>query len=553
MGCAERMTERIRSRLDPWLLAGLAVVAMQLVGAPLAERYVDTISAGMAALALLCAVRTMRLTPAVGVPDRWRWQAGSVAWLLWAGQWIANALQESALGDDQLLAKVLSELRLAVLIIALMPLAARGDDRRLRWLDALFALAFALLMTALSWPDLLDTQPQGPDKAFLYLGYVAMAVFAGLSVIGQPERPLRRMSWALFVTLGSYALVGISTRELIEQGVLGMDAPVFAYGDLPFLAYLWLIGRPAQDDRVAGSEPGQRLMLLARLVPLVLTILIVELSFIVSYTQPVAALPAGLTALAILIAYAARAALVEMLHHQRRQAAFERERARAAGLTDLMHELRSPLAAITLNASILRRVGDAVPGAERAAGAIESGCATMSHLLDDVLALERLEAGLTPSVAARHDLAPLLHQVAAMLAAQAESYGVTLTVDAAPTMGQVDDAAVRRIVTNLVGNALRFTPAGGRVHVALVRADAHLEISVADTGVGLAPEVRAQPFRRFSAISRPVNGARGSGLGLAISQALAQSMGGTITVDPADGPGTVFRLRLPAREHYTFV
>lgn len=540
-------------RIDAHLLAGLAVVTAQLLLAPWTERYVDTISAGMAALAALCAAQTMRLTPAVGVPDRWRWQAGVLAWLLWAAQWVANALQESVFDGDQLLAKIFSELRLAVLIVALMPLAMRGDDRRLRWLDALFALAFALLMTVLSWPDLFGPAPDGPDKTFLYLGYVAMAMFAGLSVLGQPEGPLRRMSSALFVTLAIYAVVGISTRELIEHGFLGMDAPVFAYGDLPFLAYLWMIGprsglaRRATRVRRTRIAPEQRLLLLPGLVPLALTIVIGALAFIVTYTMPGAALPAGAAALAILIAYAARATLVESLHHQRRQAAFEREQARAAGLTDLMHELRSPLGAMALNASILRRASADVPGAERAAVAIESGCATISRLLDDVLALERLEAGLVPAVAARHDLAVLVRQVVGMLVAEAEEYGVTLQahVVAAPT--RVDAAAFQRIVTNLVDNALRFTPCGGRVDVTLMRGEGDDLVSVADSGVGLSAEVRAQPFRRFSIVSRPVNGRRGSGLGLAITYALAQSLGGTITVDPPGEIGTVFRLRLPQR------
>lgn len=531
---------------DPWLIAGAAIVVAQLLGASWAEPFVDTISAGMALLAILCAARTIRLTPAIGVPDRWRWQAGSLAWLLWAAQWIANAVQESLLGNDQLLAKGLSEARLAVLVFALMPLAAPGDDRRLRWLDAVFALAFAVLMTILSWPDLFDVDPHGPDNTFLYLGYVAMAVFAGLSMIGNPARPLRRMSRALFVTLSAYAVVGISSRELIEHGWLGMDAPVFAYGDLPFLAYLWLIGRPTPGGDPADA-PEYRLVLLARLVPLAVTILIVALSFIVACSLPGNALPAGIMALAILVVYAARAALVEALHHQRREAAFVREQARAAGLTDLMHELRSPLGAIALNASIVRRTVGEQPALDRAAVAIESGCMTISRLLDDVLALERLEAGLTPAAIARHDLAALLREVVAMLSAEAEEYGVTLTAHLVAAEIAIDAAALRRIVTNLIDNALRFTPPGGQVTLSLAHGHGQYQLAVADTGAGLPPEVRAAPFRRFASVARPLNGRRGSGLGLAITHALAETIGATISVDPpASGGGTTFRLLLPA-------
>ncbi|MGJ3627354.1 histidine kinase dimerization/phospho-acceptor domain-containing protein [Sphingomonas sp. MMS24-JH45] len=108
-----------------------------------------------------------------------------------------------------------------------------------------------------------------------------------------------------------------------------------------------------------------------------------------------------------------------------------REQARAASLTDLMHELRSPLGAIALNASILRRSGAMVPGAG-AALAIDSGCMTISRLLDDVLSLERLEAGLMPPSVAQHDLAALVREVAAMMAAEAEDYGVALSVRTEP-------------------------------------------------------------------------------------------------------------------------
>lgn len=530
---------------DRWAIAALAVIGVQLLAAPMAEPYVDTISAGMAVLAILCALRTAQLTPPIGSADRRRWQAGTLAWSLWAAQWVANAVQDSLLSGDQLLAKGLSELRLAALIVALAPLAAQGDDRRLRWIDTLFAVVFALLMTLLSWPDLLDPEPGGPDKTFLYLGYIAMAVFAGLSVLGQSARPLRRMSLALFVTLASYAVVGISTRELIERGWLGVDAPVFAYGDLPFVAYLCLIGRPLTPVRIGPAATSRTGMLLSRLVPLALTILIVALAFLVAYSMRDVALAAGIVALVMLVAYAARTALTEALHDADRQAALDREQARSAGLTDLMHELRSPLGSMAINASIMRRVGDTIPAAGRAAGAIESSCMTISRLLDDVLALERLEAGLLPSSPARHDVATLLRDVVTTLSAEAEEYGVVLDARVEPVAAVIDATALQRVVLNLVNNALRFTPRGGRVEVALERRDGRIVVTVADTGTGLDPAVRDRPFRRFSSVARPLNGRRGSGLGLAICDALVRSMGGSIVVDPSSNIGTTFRIILP--------
>ncbi|MGJ3627355.1 hypothetical protein AB5I41_11080 [Sphingomonas sp. MMS24-JH45] len=301
---------------DRWVIAGIAVIVVQLTaGVRSTPTSLHSISAGMAALAGLCAARTARLTPQVGV--RIGGAGRPEPWPGFCGPRNGSPMRRkpALFADWHIVAKLLSESRHAALIVALAPLAAASDDRRLRWLDAAFGLVFASLMTLLSWPDLLAERGE-PDKVFLYLGYIAMAGFAGLSVMAQPPGPQRRMSWALFVTLAFYAAVGISSIELIDAQWIGMLAPLLAYGDLPFLVYLSIIGRPASAAPPARADLGRRAVLLSRLVPLALTILIVALSFVVANTMKPEALAAGVMALAILVAYAARTALADRPRHR---------------------------------------------------------------------------------------------------------------------------------------------------------------------------------------------------------------------------------------------
>jgi signal transduction histidine kinase len=138
-----------------------------------------------------------------------------------------------------------------------------------------------------------------------------------------------------------------------------------------------------------------------------------------------------------------------------------------------------------------------------------------------------------------------------MLRPLAEAAGVTLVIapegDAAAQVGPLDGARVVQLLSNLVGNALRFTPAGGTVTVRYAVADAALEASVADTGPGIAPDELPHLFAAFWRGDR--GGARedgrGAGLGLWIARGIAEAHGGTLRVDPRPGPGATFHFTLP--------
>ena len=227
---------------------------------------------------------------------------------------------------------------------------------------------------------------------------------------------------------------------------------------------------------------------------------------------------------------------------QRLQAALDQQRAFSA---DAAHALRTPLAAVTLQAQLAQRAADG-PEREAALGKLEAGVKRASQLVAQLLALARLDPDAARQPPLPLDLAQLAREVADELAALAERAGITLSTTlppAAPALGH--EAALRMALTNLLDNALRYTPAGGEVGLA-VRPDAGgWRVEVGDSGPGLPADERERVFDRFyrGRDSR----APGSGLGLAIVREVARLHGGeTFIGDGPGGRGLTVGLRLPA-------
>jgi two-component system OmpR family sensor kinase len=227
---------------------------------------------------------------------------------------------------------------------------------------------------------------------------------------------------------------------------------------------------------------------------------------------------------------------------ERLQAAFEQQRALTA---DAAHALRTPLTAVTLQAQLARRAPEG-PERDAALQKLEAGVKRASQLVAQLLALARLDPDAARQPAAPLDLAQLAREVADELATLAEGARIALRSTlppAAPALGH--EAPLRMAVTNLLDNALRYTPAGGEVELA-VREDAGgWRVEVSDTGPGLPAEERARVFDRFyrGRDSR----APGSGLGLAIVREVARLHGGvTFIGDGPGGRGLTVGFRLPA-------
>ncbi|GAA1140833.1 two-component system OmpR family sensor kinase [Kitasatospora gansuensis] len=218
-------------------------------------------------------------------------------------------------------------------------------------------------------------------------------------------------------------------------------------------------------------------------------------------------------------------------------------------VADASHELRTPLAGIRGFAE-LHRMG-ALQDVDRAMDRIESEAIRLGTLVEDLLTLARLDEE-RPLDLAPMDLRTLAADALHDLTALDPGRPVSLTGPAgtgapqpAPVLG--DEARLRQVVTNLVGNAAKHTPPGTPVRIGVGRQGTYCLLEVADSGPGLTPDQSAQIFDRFYRVdlSRSRQDGGGAGLGLAIAHALTSAHHGSLTVESGAGEGAVFQLRLP--------
>ncbi len=224
-------------------------------------------------------------------------------------------------------------------------------------------------------------------------------------------------------------------------------------------------------------------------------------------------------------------------------------RAQQRFVADVSHELRSPLTAIRGNLDLLRRgaVNDALARQE-ALAAIESEAARMQRLVADLLLLARADAGVTIEkqiVELDTLLLDIYRQARLMTTTVKVSLG---SEDQAQVVGDPD--RLKQLFLNLADNAIKYTPAGGTVTLALERDEALVRVTIADTGVGIPASDLPKIFDRFyradkSRVRDPANGAGGTGLGLAIVKWIVDAHGGTITVASQVGKGSMFTVTLP--------
>ena len=208
------------------------------------------------------------------------------------------------------------------------------------------------------------------------------------------------------------------------------------------------------------------------------------------------------------------------------------------------HELRTPLTLTLGPLDDLRRTPLAAD-AQRAADLAHASATRLARLVDELLDTARLDAGEMPHRPARTDLAGLASGVAARFADAAARDGVTLTtrVPAGTLDAVVDAEALDRALANLVANALRHTPRGGRVEVRASAAQGEARVSVEDTGSGIAPDALPHVFDRFYRADETAG--VGTGLGLALAKEWTERDGGRVEAVSAPGAGATFTLVLP--------
>lgn len=217
-------------------------------------------------------------------------------------------------------------------------------------------------------------------------------------------------------------------------------------------------------------------------------------------------------------------------------------------LAILSHELRTPLNAIFGWANVLRTSDNPVEIAE-GLEVIERNARAQTKIIEDLLDMSRIISGKVRLDVQRVDLLSVINSAIESVKPTAGTKQIRLTSVLDPLAGPVsgDPARLQQILWNLLTNALKFTPKNGRVHVVLERVNSHLEISVHDTGSGIAPDFLPYVFDRFrQADASTTREQRGLGLGLAIAKNLAELHGGSVRAkSPGPNKGSTFTIVLP--------
>ncbi|MFW6136161.1 MAG: ATP-binding protein [Chloroflexota bacterium] len=226
------------------------------------------------------------------------------------------------------------------------------------------------------------------------------------------------------------------------------------------------------------------------------------------------------------------------------------DRLKSEFVTTVSHDLRTPLTAIQGYVELLPKVGPLNERQAEFVGRIERSINSVTALINDLLDIRRIEAELDVEMAAC-DVPDLIAEAVASLRPYAEEKGQTLRWERPEALPPVrgNRRRLRQAVTNLVDNAIKYTPEGGRIAVEAAEDDEHVVVRVSDTGIGIPPDEQPRVFDRFYRVeSEETADIMGTGLGLAIVKAVVEKHDGRVWVESRPGVGSVFTFVLPALE-----
>ena len=221
-------------------------------------------------------------------------------------------------------------------------------------------------------------------------------------------------------------------------------------------------------------------------------------------------------------------------------------------VSTVSHELRTPLTSIHASLSMLDggMAGNLPPDVARLIAIASQSCDRLMRMVNDLLDIQKIEAGHMEYQRTAQQLAPLLHHVVDAMDGQARQAGVTLRLDLPPgaerVEAEIDNDRMVQVMSNLVSNAIKFTPKGKDVVLGLAQRPGWARLSVTDEGPGIPPAFQSRMFERFAQADAADSRQRsGSGLGLSISKAIVDEHGGSIGFETRAGAGTRFTVELP--------
>jgi len=220
-------------------------------------------------------------------------------------------------------------------------------------------------------------------------------------------------------------------------------------------------------------------------------------------------------------------------------------------LANMSHELRTPLNAIIGFSEVLseRMFGELNEKQDEYLKDIYASGQHLLSLINDILDLSKIEAGRLELELAAFDLPTAIDNALTLVRERAARHGIAVQHEVDARLGQVqgDERKLKQVLLNLLSNAIKFTPEGGRIDVRAALVDGMAEVSVADTGVGIAPEDQEAIFEEFRQVGTADKKVEGTGLGLTLSRKFVEMHGGRIWVQSQVGAGSTFTFTIPMR------
>jgi GAF domain-containing protein len=220
-------------------------------------------------------------------------------------------------------------------------------------------------------------------------------------------------------------------------------------------------------------------------------------------------------------------------------------------LANMSHELRTPLNAIIGFSEVLtdRMFGELNEKQEEYLKDIYASGNHLLSLINDILDLSKIEAGRMELELTEFDLPTAIENALMLVRERAGRRSIALHTNINNRLGQIqaDERKVRQVVLNLLSNAIKFTPEGGRIEVGAVAQDGFAEVSVSDTGIGIAPEDQEKVFEEFRQVGTAAKKVEGTGLGLTLCRKFVELHGGRIWVKSQVGAGSTFTFKIPVR------
>jgi len=220
-------------------------------------------------------------------------------------------------------------------------------------------------------------------------------------------------------------------------------------------------------------------------------------------------------------------------------------------LANMSHELRTPLNAIIGFSEVLadRMFGDLNEKQEEYLKDIYASGTHLLSLINDILDLSKIEAGRMELELTEFHLPTAIENALMLVRERAGRRSIAVHTNIDNQLGQIqaDERKVRQVVLNLLSNAIKFTPEGGRIDVGAVPKDGFVEVSVSDTGIGIAPEDQEKVFEEFRQVGTAAKKIEGTGLGLTLCRKFVELHGGRIWVKSQEGVGSTFTFTIPVR------